>query len=125
MKIVTKVKLISNKPIETDSKVYFDLLDSILNVVCCENEVDVYDVKNKRRFEELMIARREYCYLACKLTQLSESNPYKNTTVKIGAKINIDHATVLYHKNKVECWLNIKGYLLKEKFEIIEQKLIK
>ena len=98
-------------------------LPKILRIICEINDVNIEDVKGKSRNDELITARREYCYLACKLTQLSENNPYKNTTAKIGAKVNIDHATVLHHKRKVEGWLNVKGYRLNEKLELIEKQL--
>jgi chromosomal replication initiation ATPase DnaA len=90
-------------------------LVKILRVICEINDVDIVDVKGKSRNKELVTARREYCYFAY--------NVSKKSMKKIGAKINKDHATVLHHKNKMEGWLNIPGYNLKEKFELIENQL--
>jgi len=90
-------------------------LVKILRVICEINDVDIVDVKGKSRNKELVTARREYCYFTC--------NVSKKSMEKIGAKINKDHATVLHHKNKMEGWLNIPGYNLKEKLELIENQL--
>jgi chromosomal replication initiation ATPase DnaA len=122
MKVVTSVILTASEPVKTDGDISIEL-NAILKAVCYINQVDIFDVKGKRRFRELVTARREYSYLACKLTQLSVINFYSNSLATIGAEINIDHATVLYHKKKIKEWLNIPGYNLKEKFELIENQL--
>jgi len=122
MKVVTSVILTANEPIKTGGYIRGDL-DSILRAVCYVDGVDISAVKGKRRFRELVTARREYTYLACKLTQLSERNPYSNSLATIGAEINRDHASVLHHKNKVNGWLEISSYRLQEKFELIENQL--
>ena len=122
MKVVTSINLTASEPIKTDGYTSIEL-DAILKAVCYINQVSVFDVKGKRRFRELVTARREYSYLACKLTQLSERNPYSNSLITIGAEINRNHATVLHHYNKIESWLGIKSYNLKEKFEMIENQL--
>jgi len=122
MKVVTSITLTASEPIKTGGYIRGDL-DSILRAVCYVNQVNIFDVKGKRRFRELVTARREYSYLACKLTQLSERNQYSNSLVTIGAEINIDHATVLHHCRIIENWLNIPGYNLKKKFEMIENQL--
>ena len=122
MKIVTKVTLTASEPIKTGGYIRGNL-DSILRAVCYVNQVDIFDVKGKRRFRELVTARREYSYLACKLTQLSERNPYHNSLATIGAEINKDHATVLHHCRIIENWLKISSYRLQEKFEFIEKQM--
>ena len=122
MLVITKVELTASEPVKTDGDISIEL-NAILKAVCYINQVDIFDVKGKRRFRELVTARREYSYLACKLTQLSENNPYHNSLATIGAEINRDHATVLHHYNKIESWLDIPGYKLKEKFEMIENQL--
>jgi len=122
MLVVTSIDLTASEPIKTDEYISIEL-EAILKAVCYVNQVDIFDVKGKRRFRELITARREYSYEACKLTQLSERNPYHNSLATIGSKINRDHASVLYHKKKAESWLNIPGYNLKEKFEMIENQL--
>jgi len=123
MLVVTSVNLTAKNPIETGNNVKTTKLFTILNAVCEANNVNIYDVKDKRRFRELITARREYCYLACKLTQLTERNPFGNSLAKIGAEINIDHATVMYHKRIITNWLGIPGYGLREKFKLIEKQL--
>ena len=90
-------------------------LARILRVVCEINEVEIAAVKGKRRFQDLVTAKREYGYLARKLTN--------KTLAEIGAEINRDHADVLYHNRKIKNWLGIKGYYLREKLEMIEAKL--
>ena len=94
---------------------YEEILSKILRIICDINEVDINDAKGIDRDTDLITARREYCYFACRLTKKSLS--------KIGAEINKDHATVLHHKKKIEGWLDIPAYNLKEKLEIIEGKL--
>lgn len=121
MRIITSVDLTANEPIKTGGYICIEL-DAILKAVCYVNNVNIFDVKGKRRFEELVIARREYCYLACKLTQLNERSPYGNSLNKIGIEINRDHATVLHHKRVVNNWLKINSYGLSEKFELIEKQ---
>jgi len=122
MKIVTKVTLTASEPIKTGGYIRGNL-DSILRAVCYVNQVDIFDVKGKRRFRELVTARREYSYLACKLTRLSERNPYHNSLATIGSKINRDHASVLYHCRIIESWLKIESYKLMDKFMFIEKQL--
>ena len=90
-------------------------LARILRVVCEVNEVEIAAVKGKRRLQELVTAKREYGYLARKLT--------KHSLAEIGAEINRDHANVLHHNRKVANWIEIKGYYLREKLEMIEAKL--
>ena len=90
-------------------------LARILRVVCEVNEVEIAAVKGRRRFDNLITAKREYGYLARKLTNKS--------LAEIGKEINRDHANVLHHNKKVINWLGIKGYYLKEKLEMIEGKL--
>ena len=90
-------------------------LARILRVVCYVNEVDIAAVKGKQRHQELVTAKREYGYLARKLT--------KHSLAEIGAEINRDHANVLYHNRKIKNWLEIPGYYLREKLEMIEAKL--
>ena len=48
-----------------------------------------------------MTARREYCYLAWKLTNQTKRNLYGNSLFVIGAEIGKDHATVLHHKKTI------------------------
>ena len=122
MKVVTSIDLTASEPIKTGGYNGCSL-NSILRTVCDVNRVDISAVKGKRRYQWLVTARREYCYLACKLTQLSERNPYHNSLTTIGAEINRDHASVLHHKNKINGWLEISSYRLKEKFELIENQL--
>ena len=98
-------------------------LARILRVVCEVNEVEIAAVKGKRRFQNLITSRREYCYLACVLTQFSVKNPHGNSLAVIGAEIGKSHATVLHHKDKVLGWLKIHSYGLVEKLEMIEDKL--
>ena len=98
-------------------------LARILRVVCEVNEVEIAAVKGKRRFQNLITSRREYCYLACVLTQFSVKNPHGNSLSVIGAEIGKDHSTVLHHKKKVANWLQISSYGLQEKFEMIEDRL--
>jgi len=114
MRIITSVDLTSNEPIKTGGYICIEL-DAILKAVCYVNNVNIFDVKGKRRFEELVIARREYCYLARELTN--------ETQWKIGAEINLSHDNVYFHCKKVLQWLNVKGYRLKEKLELIEKQL--
>ena len=90
-------------------------LARILRIVCEVNEVEIAAVKGKRRLQELVTAKREYGYLARKLT--------KHSLAEIGKEINRDHANVLYHNRKVTNWIGIKGYYLREKLEMIEAKL--
>ena len=90
-------------------------LARILRVVCYVNEVDIAAVKGKQRHQELVTAKREYGYLARKLT--------KHSLAEIGAEINRDHANVLHHNRKVNNWLKISGYCLQEKLEMIEDRL--
>ena len=123
MNIVSEVNLTSAVPVSTDKYDIIIKLCVILNAVCWENNVNVWDVKGKRRFKELVTARREYCYIACKLTQLSEQNSYGNSLTKIGIGVGIDYATVLHHKRKIEGWLDMGKYNLKEKLELIEGRL--
>ena len=122
MKVVTSVTLTASEPIKTDGYISIEL-DAILKDVCYVNQANIFDVKDKRRFQKLVTARQEYCYLACKLTQFSERNPFGNSLAKIGAEINVDHATVMYHKRIITNWLGIPGYGLREKFELIENQL--
>ena len=98
-------------------------LARILRVVCEVNEVEIAAVKGKRRFQNLITSRREYCYLACKLTQFSVKNPHGNSLSVIGSEIGKSHASVLHHNKKVNNWLKITGYCLQEKLEMIEAKL--
>ena len=125
MRIVTEVNLIDKYPIKVGrfNVIKMIKLSEILNAVCEVNNVSPYDVKGKRRFRNLVTARREYCYLACELTQYSVKNPHGNSLSVIGAEINKDHATVLHHKNTILNWLEIKGYKFKEKIEQIEEML--
>ena len=125
MKIVSEVNLTSENPIKVGkfNVIHIIKLSVILNAVCEVNEVAAFDVKGKRRFNELMTARREYCYLAWKLTKLTERNPYGNSLSVIGAEIGKSHANVLHHKDKVIDWLEIQSYGLVEKLEMIEAKL--
>lgn len=120
MKIVKKVNLINKIPIETSEGWFLNLkLSNILRVVCEFNEVTIPDVKNKiSKKQEVIIAVREYCYLAWKLT-----NPYISLA-KIGEEINRSHSMVIHHKNKILDWNDIKSYNLAEKFELIENNLI-
>ena len=125
MKLVSEVNLTSENPIKVGK---FNIiqtikLSEILNAVCDVNNIDPFDVKRKRRFKNLITVRREYCYLAWKLTKLTERNPYGNSLSVIGAEIGKDHATVLHHKDKVLDWLKIHSYGLREKLEMIEAKL--
>ena len=122
MKVITEVNLTASEPIKTSGYIRGDL-DSILRAVCYVNGVDISAVKGKRRYRWLVTARREYSYLACKLTQLSERNPYHNSLATIGAEINKDHATVLHHCRIIENWLKISSYRLQEKFEFIEKQM--
>ena len=92
-------------------------LPKILHIICEINDVNIDDVKGKSRNDELITARREYCYFARKLTNKS--------LLKIGAVINRYHATVLHHENKIKKWLTIPSYNLKEELGAIERKLIK
>ena len=87
----------------------------ILSIVCRYNNVNIDDVKGKRRFKELITARREYCYLAYKITKLSQR--------EVGNEVGIDHATVLHHYRTISAWLGIKGYYLQEKIEQIEKMI--
>jgi len=122
MKVVTSVNLTDKKPIKTGGYICLEL-NTILKAVCHINNVNIYDVKGKQRFRELVSARREYCYLACKLTQLTERNPQGNSLVKIGNEINVSYSNVLYHNKKILFWLKIPSYGLKEKLEQIEKQL--
>ncbi len=90
-------------------------LTKILRIVCEVNEVEIVAVKGRRRFKNLITAKREYGYLARKLT--------KKSLAEIGKKINRDHANVLYHNRIIKGWLEIKGYYLHKKFEMIEERL--
>ena len=110
MNVVTEVDLTNKEPIKTGGYISLEL-SAILAAVCEINEVNIFNVKGKRRFRSLVTARREYCYLACKLT--------KKFLSEIGAEINRDHTTVLYHKNIVLNWFKIKGYKMEEKFNEI------
>lgn len=110
MNVVTEVDLTKEEPIKTGGFVDIDL-NKILIATCKVNEVNPFDVKGKRRFINLVTARREYCYLAWKLTEKS--------LWEIGAEINKDHTTVLYHRNIVLNWFKIKGYKMEEKFNEI------
>jgi len=114
MKVVTSVDLTAKKPIETGGYICIKL-DTILKAICYVNNVNILDVKGKRRFEELVIARREYCYLARELTNEPQW--------KIGAEINLSHDNVYFHCKKVLQWLKITSYGLQEKFELIEKQL--
>ena len=126
MNIVSEVNLTSAVPVKTQpGKIQSERvieLSLILNVVCWFDNVNVSDVKGEKQFKELRTARQDYCYIACKLTQ-QRWNPYGNTLRIIGKEINRDHATVLYHKNKIEGWLEIPAYNLREKLELIEGRL--
>ena len=122
MKVVTSIDLTASEPIKTGGYNGCSL-NSILRTVCDVNRVDISAVKGKRRYQWLVTARREYCYLACKLTQLSERNQYSNSLATIGAEINRDHATILHHFRIIENWLDIESYKLNEKFELIENQL--
>jgi len=122
MKIVTSVNCTDKEPIKTDGYICLEL-NTILKVICYANNVSIYDVKGKQRFRELVSARREYCYLACKLTQFSERNPGGNSLVRIGNEINQSHSNVLCHCKVMEDWLRIPSYGLREKLEQIEKYL--
>ena len=114
MKVVTSVNLTNKVPIKTDGYISIELT-KILRAVCEVNEVDIYDVKGKRRFQNLITAKREYGYLARKLTNKS--------LAEIGKEIDRDHANVLYHNRKIRGWLGIKGYYMNEKLELIRERL--
>ena len=120
MKVVTFCNLTIDEPIKTDGYSCIELA-TILKAVCCVNDVSIFDVKGRRRFADLVTARREYCYLACKLTQLSKRSSGGNSLAVIGKEINSDHATVLSHKKKLTEWLDLYG--LREKLELIEKQL--
>ena len=122
MKIVTSFSITDKDPIKTDGYICLEL-NTILRAVCYINGVSIYDVKGKRRYRELVTARQEYCYLACKLTQLSERNPGGNSLTKIGNEIDKNHATVLHHNKIIENWLDMACYKLAEKMELIKQQL--
>ena len=122
MKVVTSICITDKEPVKTSGYICVELT-TILKAVCVINEVNIFDVKGKSRKGMLVTARREYCYLACRFTQLTERNPGGNSLSKIGAEINRSHATVLHHKGKVVSWFRIPGYRLKEKFERIEEEL--
>ena len=109
------IELLYSNWIKNNEPKYEEELAKILRVICDINNVEIEDVKGEDRDEDLITARREYCYSAYKLTTKSLK--------KIGEVINKGHATVLYHKRKIEGWLNIPGYNLKEKLETIERKL--
>ena len=122
MLVVTSINLTDKDPIRTDGYICLEL-NTILRAVCDANGVSIYDVKGKRRYRELVTARQEYCYLACKLTQLSERSPGGNSLAKIGNEIDKNHATVLHHNKIIENWLGIPGYKLAEKLELIKKQL--
>ena len=121
-KEVTGVNL-SNIETKELSKFKDSILLRILKAVCETYDVDINVVKGKRRFQNLITVRREYCYLAWKLTRQTDKNPHGNSLSVIGAEIGKDHATVLHHKDKVLGWLKIHSYGLVEKLEMIEAKL--
>ncbi len=118
MDVVTEVDLTKENPIKTGGYISLEL-SAILAAVCEVNEVNVFNVKGKRRFRNLVTARREYCYLACKLTQLTERNPLGKSLSVIGSEVNISYCDVLYHKKIVLNWFKIKGYKMEEKFNEI------
>lgn len=122
MKIVTSINLTDKEPIKTDGYICLEL-NAILKAVCYTNNVDIYDVKGKRRFGELVSARREYCYLACKLTHLTERNPQGNSLGRIGNEINQSHSNVLCHHKVIKDWLDIPSYGIRKKIEQIEKQL--
>ena len=97
-------------------------ITKILRVVCNVNNVPVEQVKSNRRDVDLVTARKEYCYLSCKLTW-QRWNPSGTSLKEIGEEVGIDHATVLYHNRKMENWLDMGVYKLKEKLELIEGRL--
>jgi len=125
MKVVTSINLTASEPIETGkfNIVKILKLSTILNAVCEVNNVCVFDVKSDDKLDELVTSRREYCYLACKLTQLTKRNRHGNSLERIGSEINKSGGLVLYHEHKILQWLEIPGYKLKEKFEMIENQL--
>lgn len=125
MKIVNEVNLTNKNPIKAGKFHIIKTikLSEILNAVCEINNVCIFDVKSKRQFKELATVKREYCYIAWKLTSLTERNPYGNSLSKIGAEVGLDHAIVLYHKKVIINWLDLSTYNLKEKLELIEGKL--
>ena len=125
---LTKVRCCEDRINDTDIEYILqieseDELFKILRATCNVNSVLISDVKGERKFEYLMMARREYCYLACELTQKTMLRPNGKSLAQIGAEINKDHATVLYHKRKIITWLNIPAYNLKEKLELIKKAL--
>lgn len=117
LKIVRKVDLTSETPIEFGALREEISLDRILFAVCDANNISIQAVINKGRQKETITAVREYCYLAWLLT-----TPV-NTLETIASEIGRTHAMVLYHKNKIIDWINIKSYNLADKLKTIENNL--
>lgn len=114
MKVVIYVSLPKIEVSDISAPV-ISYLAQILKYICEVDEVGVFDVKGKRRFTKLITARREFCYIARRITNKS--------LAEIGGEINRDHATALHHVRKSENWLKIPGYKLAEKLDEIEERL--
>ncbi len=69
-------------------------LEDILNEVCGVMGVDIEDVCGKSRKDFVVNARRIYCHTARKHT--------KESFERIGQVVGVDHATAIYHNNKVK-----------------------
>jgi chromosomal replication initiation ATPase DnaA len=68
-------------------------LDFLKIIITRQFEISVSDLEGPRRFKNFVFARKLFCYLAVKYTQVS--------TVKIGKSIKKHHSTVLYSVEEV------------------------
>ncbi len=73
-------------------------LESILQRICDRTGITPAMIKGKIQKSEIIKARRIFCHVC--------TRSYKFTSIETGKHINRDHATVLYHANKVDSFLS-------------------
>ena len=92
-------------------------LEEILQVVCKKLSVSQKDLKSKRRFRKLVIARSIYCLLSRKYT--------KYVLEGIGLLINRHHSSVIHLSNSLTSQLDLghdKDVI--NKFTQVEKQII-
>ncbi len=85
-------------------------LESILQRICDRTGITPAMIKGKIQKSEIIEARRIFCHVCIRR--------YKFTSIETGKHINRDHATVLYHANKVDGFVSIDKKF-RAKFDMI------
>lgn len=99
-RIVTAVQLPTI--ITEDIRTNYSILFNIASVIADIYNVRMQDVFSKSRKQEVIEAKRMFFYYT------KENSKYSYT--RIGAFLNRDHATAMYHHKKIEEWLKMKHY---------------